>query len=154
MCVWGILYGDRFSELARGIALSVCAIMLISGILIGIRRLFTDHYFMKIDNHGIIFRPWGDQIILWQEIQSMFVYTMDLPRTFGFVKIKSLGISLIDPENNSKPNFYFKIRNLNKPFGADMFMEFKSCDKTIDEINNAISHYSDQMFQLNKNMEE
>ncbi len=84
----------------------------------------------------------------------MFVYTMDLPRTFGFVKIKSLGISLIDPENNSKPNFYFKIRNLNKPFGADMFMEFKSCDKTIDEINNAISHYSDQMFQLNKNMEE
>ncbi len=154
MCYWGFLYSDRSSELVRGIILSVCAIFALSGILICIRRLFTNSFFMKISHQGIIFRPWSDQIILWQDIQSIFVYTMDLPRTFGLIKMKSLGISLIDPENNSKPNFYFKMRNLNKPFGADMFMEFRSCDKTIDEINEAIAHYSDQIFRPNNNIEE
>lgn len=153
LCYWGFLYSDRLSEIGRGIILGVCAIIPLFGILICIRRLFTNSYFMKIDHQGIIFRPWGDQIILWQEIQSMFVHASDLPRTFGLIKMEFLGISLIDPKNNSKPNFYFKMRNLNRPFGADMFMEFRSCDKAIDEINEAIAHYSDKIFQLN-NMEE
>lgn len=142
ICVWGFLYSDRFSELSRGIVLSICAIFFLSAILIGIRRLFINSYFMKIDHQGIIFKPWSNQIILWQDIQSIFISLMNT----HFITHKFLGILLIDSDNNLEPKLYFKMRKVNRYFGADIFMDIRSCDRTLEEINNAISHYSGQMF--------
>lgn len=103
--------------------------------LAGTRQLFRSEPVLEIDEAGILWRRWSDQVIPWSAIKGMSIWQ--------FRRQRSLTIKLLDPEDYPGKGLMGLLAGPNRAIsGGDISLNIAGTDRRFDEMLAAIDHFA------------
>jgi hypothetical protein len=134
-CLWILsLPASEISEMAVIAAyvgipfFGVCAI-------VGARQLFRTEPVLQIDENGILWRRWSDEVIPWSAIRGMSILEIRRQR--------SLTLKLVEPERYPGKGLLGLLAGANRALsGGDINLNMAGTDRRFDEMLAAIDHFA------------
>jgi hypothetical protein len=103
--------------------------------IVGVRQLFRTTPVLEIDENGILWRRWSDDIIPWSAIRGMSI--MEIRRQ------RSLTLKLVEPERYPGKGLMGLLAGANRAMsGGDISLNMAGTDRRFDELLAAMDQFA------------
>lgn len=116
------------------VAAWACAALFLVVLFFEARRLASKDPVLRIDERGILWRRWSEQLIPWSEVASL--------RLFSVRRVHFVGLVLRTPERFPSSTILGRTAKANRAFtNCDVCLEIQGTDRCHDELVSAIESH-------------
>lgn len=121
-------------HIAARILAGACATLFVVVLFVEARRLSSKEPVLRIDERGILWRRWSEQLIPWSEVASL--------RLFSIQRVHFVGLLLRTPERFPSSTILGRSAKANRAFtGCDLCLEVQGTNRRHEELVAAVESH-------------
>jgi hypothetical protein len=133
VCAWAPGTFEDLHVAARILA-GACALLFLAVLVLESLRLRSKEPVLRIDERGILWRRWSEQLIPWSEVASL--------RLFSIQRVHFVGLVLHSPERFPSSTLLGRSAKVNRAFTqCDVCLEIQGTNRRHTELVSAVESH-------------